>query len=191
MWAASSDCCGFFQGKEPIAGRDFLPQQMQVAGALRRRHALCKGVCTFVCLGFFYQKCQHAIKVLRELKGVFSSGQRWRRIRPGSYSHRHLGVWRLQQNRPLLLVRVLVYWIMAIRLWSCKEQIWFHPVEFCKILRARWQHSKHQHHNSNYMIIVHNELFVSRFCQNPGSYGSNQTFIQCQQSCLNWNSMKL
>lgn len=38
----------FYQGKEPVAGRDFFPQQMQVAGALRGRHALREGVCSSI-----------------------------------------------------------------------------------------------------------------------------------------------
>lgn len=35
----------FPQGEESISGRDFFSQQMQVAGALRSRYALCQGVC--------------------------------------------------------------------------------------------------------------------------------------------------
>lgn len=38
---------------------------------------------------------------------VVSSGQRWRRICTRPHSYRHLSVWRLQQNWPLLLVRTL------------------------------------------------------------------------------------
>lgn len=32
------------QGEEPVSSRDFFSQQMQVAGTLRSRYALCQGV---------------------------------------------------------------------------------------------------------------------------------------------------
>lgn len=44
---SSTPCLLFFfyiQGKEPVPVRDFFSEQMQVAGTLRRRHALCQGV---------------------------------------------------------------------------------------------------------------------------------------------------
>ena len=46
LFVKAQHCIFFFysQGKEPVPVRDLLPEQMQVAGALWRRYALCQGV---------------------------------------------------------------------------------------------------------------------------------------------------
>lgn len=157
------------QGEEPIPGWDLLPQQMQMAGAVRSRYALCQGtftshiackccwhhcqdtcgtmiwwmcstsnafypisccsfgvICVYVCVCVQGCTCFHMCCVcyvdssewggiivctgcvpgtlLSTLCDVVSAGQRWRGICTGSHSHRHPGVWGLEQDRSLLLV---------------------------------------------------------------------------------------
>lgn len=54
------------QGKESVSSRDFFSQQMQVAGALRSRYALCQGVCMLLSVS----KCQYVTGVCMRTKGV-------------------------------------------------------------------------------------------------------------------------
>lgn len=73
---------------------------------------------------------------------VVCSGQRWRRIRVRPHSYWYPGFWRLQQNRPLLLVstsnrsNLLVNKVGAVTMWGDKFQLFYTSFIHLQLLKG-------------------------------------------------------